>query len=323
MEKDHGPKGKVHASFRKLMAVSEMPIFIYIIVFTLIITLVTDRFFSSSNMLLISKQVAINGLLTIAVALTIISGGLDLSVGSMLGALIVFVGTLGLGFQLPYGVVFLLTLLAGGICGAINGLAIVGMSVPPIIVTLGTMSIFKGVVLVITNGSWFTGFPSEYRVIGEGYIPFGILLLATVIMALVMSRLKFGRHIYAVGGNETSARMAGININKVKLSVYIISGVLVGLATMLYLGRAGVGEPTAGTGYETQAMAAAVVGGTSFAGGRGSIPGAFLGAILMALLLSALVSLRISAYYQGIVIGLVIILALVTEALRNKYLRKA
>jgi len=309
-------------TIQRMLVVPEVPIAFFILVFVVVISVTAQYFFTSSNMLLVSKQLAINGILALAMALSIISGGLDLSVGSMLGALLTFAGTMGLTYHLPYSMVFILTLLVGAGCGAVNGIAIVGLSVPPIIVTLGTMNAFKGVVLVITNGSWFTGFPPVYRQIGNGFIPFSILVTLTVFMSIMMKKTRFGRHIRSMGGSESSARLAGINVKRTKFFVYVICGILVGLATMIYLGRAGVGEPTAGTGYETQALAAAVVGGVSFIGGRGSMLGAFLGAVLMGFLLNGMVSLQISSYYQGIVTGLVIVLALVMEMVRNNYLKR-
>ena len=309
-------------SVQKILLVPEVPIAFFILIFVVFISVTAEYFFTSSNMLLVSKQLAINGILALGMALSIISGGLDLSVGSMLGALLTFAGTLGLTYHLPYGLVFMLTLLAGAGFGAINGIAIVGLSVPPIIVTLGTMNAFKGVVLVITNGSWFVGFPQVYRYIGDGFVPFGILVALMAGMSILMKKTKYGRHIRSIGGSENSARLAGINVKRTKFFVYVISGILVGLAAMIYIGRAGVGEPTAGAGYETQALAAAVVGGVSFVGGRGSMLGAFLGAVLMGFLLNGLVSLQISSYYQGIVTGCVIVVALIMEMIRNNYIKR-
>lgn len=308
---------------QKVIAVPEVSIIVFILLFVLIIAVISDTFFTTSNILLISKQVAINGILAIAVAITILSGGLDLSVGSMLGAVCVCAGALAKDVGLSYGAVFVLTVLIGAAAGAINGIAIVGFSIQPIIVTLGTLNIFKGVSLVLTNGKWYTGLPAAFKVIGQGYTPFAILVALTVVMSIVMRRTKFGRHIYAVGGNETSARLAGIHVSLVKFLVYVLSGALVGIATMVYLGRAGAATATAGSGYETEAMAAAVVGGVSFTGGRGSVTGAFLGTVLMGILLNALVAVKVSAYYQGIVTGLVIVLALIMETARGRYLRGA
>jgi len=306
---------------RAIIAVPEVSSIVSIVLLMVIIMIISDTFFTASNILLISRQVAVNGVLTIAVAMTIISGGLDLSVGSMLGAVCVCVGAIATKTELPYGVVFLLALVIAAGAGAINGAAIVGFGIPPIIVTLGTMNIFKGISLVLTNGQWFTGFSKDYSVIGEGYTPFIILVILTIIMGIILKRTRFGRHVYAVGGSELSAKLAGINTSFIKFFVYVISGILVGLATMVYLGRAGNASATAGTGYETQAIAAAVVGGISFTGGKGSVVGAFLGTVLMGVLLNALVAIKVSAYYQGMVTGLVIVLALVMETVRGRYIR--
>jgi len=305
-----------------MLIVPEVPIAFFILFFVIFLSITAEFFFSSANILLVSKQLSINGILALAMALSIISGGLDLSVGSMVGALVTFTGYMALTYHLPFGLVFALTILAGAGLGACNGLAIVGLSVPPIIVTLGTMNAFRGVILVITNGRFFTGFPEIYRGIGNGLVPFIVLVALMVFLSFMMKKTKFGRHIRSIGGSESSARLAGINVKRTKFFVYVIIGMLVGLVTMIYIGRAGVGETAAGTGYETQALAAAVVGGVSFVGGRGSMLGAFLGATLLAFVLNGLVSLQVSSYYQGIITGSVIVLALVMELFRNNYLKR-
>lgn len=293
----------------------------FVLLFVLIIALMSDTFFTASNILLISKQVAINGILAIAVAITILSGGLDLSVGSMLGAVSVCTGVLAVNLNLPYGIVFVLTVLIGACAGAINGAAIVGFSIHPMIVTIATMNIFKGISLVLTDGKWYMGFSRAFSVIGQGYIPFIILVILTVVISIVMLRTKFGRHVYALGGHENSAKLAGIRTKRVKFLVYVLSGALVGVATMVYIGRAGAATATAGSGYEMDAMAAAVVGGVSLTGGRGSILGTFLGTVLLGILMNALVAMKVSAYFQGVVTGLVIVLSLLLDMARNRYLR--
>lgn len=308
---------------RTAVTVPEISILVFIVLFVVIIALISNTFFTVSNILLISKQVAINGILAIAVGITILSGGLDLSVGSMLGAVCICSGALTVDVGLPYGAVFALTVLIAATAGAINGVIIIGFSIHPMIVTISTMNIFKGVSLVLTNGKWYMGFPKTFKVIGEGYIPFIILIVLVVIMSIVMKCTKFGRHVYALGGNENSARMAGIHTSLVKFLVYVLSGVLVGIATMVYIGRAGAASATAGSGYEMGALAAAVVGGVSLMGGRGSVIGMFLGTILMGILLNALVAIKVSAYFQGIVTGLVIVMALLMEMARNKYMKGA
>ena len=313
-QKNRKPKPDAAAFLRK----PEPALMLFILFLGIVISILTDTFFTASNILLISKQIAINGILAIGISVTILSGGLDLSIGSMLGAICACTGAMYKA-GLPLWLVILLTILIGAAAGALNGLSIVGLSVPPIIVTLATLNIFKGVSLVLTNGKWFTGLNKGFKPFGNGYTPFIILVCVMLIMTVIMKYTKFGRHIYAVGGNDNSARLSGVNSSFIKFIVYVISGVMVSIATIIYIGRAGSASATAGAGYETQAMAAAVVGGISLAGGKGSIPGAFLGTILMGLLLNAMVALKINANYQGIMTGLMIILALVLEKVRQNY----
>lgn len=319
--KNQKPKKGLSGLLQKVIAVPEASTIVFIFLFVLIIALMSDTFFTASNILLISKQVAINGILAIAVAITILSGGLDLSVGSMLGAVCCCTGVLAVNLNLPYGVVFVLTVLIGACAGAINGAAIVGLSIHPMIVTIATLNIFKGISLVLTDGKWYMGFSREFSVIGQGYRPFIILVILTVVLSILMARTKFGRHIYALGGHENSAKLAGIRTTRVKFLVYVLSGALVGIATMVYIGRTGAATATAGANYEMDALAAAVVGGVSLTGGRGSILGTFLGTVLLGILMNALVAMKVSAYFQGVVTGLVIVLSLLLDMARNRYLR--
>ncbi len=316
------PAGKRSSALMQLlMSKAELPVFLFILVFIAFLSLSTDHFFTMNNFENITRQIAVIGVLSIAMSLSIISSGLDLSVGSVLGLTVSVVGTfIQLGWPLP--AVFLVSLAVGAACGFINGAIIVKLSINPIIVTLGTMEIFKGIAFVYTGGAWKTGLPPEFLALGKGYIPIILLLAVTVLFALLMRMSRFGRHVYAVGGSEQSAKFAGVHVNRTKLILFTLCGALTGFAAMIFIGRTGVIQPSAGTGYEMQAIAAAILGGVVITGGRGTVIGTLLGVILSGLFLNGMTLLKISAYWQGTVVGTAIIIALMFDTARNAYARR-
>jgi ribose/xylose/arabinose/galactoside ABC-type transport system permease subunit len=295
-----------------------MPISVFVILFVIFLSIASPNFFTTANIVAITRQTAILGIISIGMTFSIIAGGMDLSVGAVVGLSISLAGTFfSLGW--PYFSVFIIALLVGAICGLLNGFFVNRLAISPIIVTLGTMSIYRGIAFVYTGGYWVTGLPGSYLHIGSGLFPLVLWLVVLGLASWVARRMRFGRHLYAVGGNESSSRLAGINVRNVKTIVYLISALLASLGGMIFIGRTGVIQPTAGTGYEMQAIAATVIGGASIAGGRGSMVGTFLGSILLGLLLNGLVLLKVSAYWQGAFTGMIIVIALLLDSVRSAY----
>jgi ribose/xylose/arabinose/galactoside ABC-type transport system permease subunit len=292
------------------------------------------RPFNVSNVL---KQIAVYAVLAVGQTLVIITAGIDLSVGS----LIALAGVLMAGFmagQPSEALGFFIAVVAGvgvgGIAGAVNGWPVVKFNLPPFITTLAMMLMARGLAFLYSGGRPIeidnaafnaigggTIFPGIGRLIGLPGIPVPVIVMLGVVLAghFLLTQTRFGRYVYAIGGNEEAARLSGINVAGVKMGVYIICGALAGLASLLLAGRLSTGIPQSGQGYELQSIAAVVVGGTSLMGGRGSIMGTFVGALLIGVLNNLMNLLNVQSYAQEVVLGAVILLAVLLDELRKRY----
>jgi ribose/xylose/arabinose/galactoside ABC-type transport system permease subunit len=279
--------------------------------------ILTPYFLTVSNLLNIAEQTSIVAVIAVGMTLVIITAGIDLSVGSVL-ALSGIVMASALHARVPPPAGMLTSLAAGSLCGLLNGLLITRGRLPPFIATLGMMSVARGAALVFTEGRPISGFPESFRSVSTGeilHIPSPIiLLLATCSIAHVaLMKTKFGRHIYAIGGNEEAAILSGVNVRLHKSIVYSLSGMCSGLAAILLTARLNSAQPIAGIMYELDAIAAAVIGGTSLMGGEGKVFGTLIGALIMGVLRNGLNLLGISSFVQQLVIGSVIILAVLID----------
>lgn len=288
----------------------------------IILTFLSDNFLTVNNLLNVLRQVSINALIALGMTYVILTGGIDLSVGS----------TLALGSAITAGMItsgldpmlaVLIGLLVGAILGAANGIIISKGKVAPFIATLATMTVYRGLTLVYTEGRPITGLSDSvsFQMIGKGYmfgIPFPviILLVSFVVLYFILRRTTFGRSVYAVGGNEEASRLSGIKIDRVKIGAYTITGMLSVLAGIILTSRLDSAQPTAGTAYELDAIAAVVLGGTSLSGGRGWIVGTIIGALIIGVLNNGLNLLNVSSFFQQVVKGGVILLAVLLD--RNK-----
>ncbi len=282
-----------------------------------------NYFFTPSNFILISKQSSINILLALGQMFVILTAGIDLSDGAIAG----LVGAVAAGVTVTTGNLFL-GLIAGlgvGIgFGIVNGIIVAFAKVPAFIATLATMSAITGITLIYTQGEPIWNLPSSFDFIGQGSlfdIPFSIILMALsfVVVWIILERTKYGRHVYAVGGNIKASRAAGVKISSVLISVYAISGLLAAIGGIILASRLGTAEPTAGSGYELDAIAAVVLGGTSLFGGEGWVVGTIIGGYIIAVLNNGMTIMNISAYYQEVVKGLVILLAVMLTSFGKKY----
>lgn len=287
-----------------------------------VITLVTPNFLTVSNITNIFTQVSVNAIIAVGMTFVILTGGIDLSVGSTLA----ISGALAASIVKSTGSIPLAVIAAGivGIViGLINGLLIARGKLQAFIATLATMTIFRGATLVFTNGTPISKLPEAFVNIGNGKIGFmPIPVIITIVVALagiyVLSQTRLGRYLYAVGGNEDSARLSGINTNKIKTLAYVISGFAASIAGVIITSRIGSASPNAGTGFELDAIAAVVIGGTSLAGGEGKVTGTIIGALIIGVLNNGLNLMNVSPFYQSIVKGLVILLAVLLDKKRNK-----
>jgi inositol transport system permease protein len=306
-------------------------------------TFLTDAFLHPRNLFNVVRQISVVGLIAIGVTMVIITTGIDLSSGSVLALAAVFAASLAQqpdwhdakyrGLMLPVIVPIVVAMAIGILCGAINGSLIAKFKIPPFIATLGMMTVARGFALIYSNRP-VSGLTDAYNFIGQGEIfkvisipgqpplgiPIPVIILAAVAIGahILLNSTRFGRHIYAVGGNEQAALISGLNVGRIKIGVYTIAGLLSGLAGLVLSSRVGSGQPGLGVGYELDAIAAAVIGGTSLSGGVGTIWGTIIGALIIGVLNNGLDLLNVSAYWQTIVKGSIIVVAVIIDERKNR-----
>ena len=298
-----------------------LPFFTLIAIFAGL-SIASPNFLTASNLSSVVRQTAVINIMALGMTLVIIAGGIDLSVGSILAVGGLF-GTMAIshGASIPVGVV--VGILAGMACGAANGAMITGLKINPFIVTLGTMGIFRGLALIVSNGLPVHDLPQGFAFLGEGnflHVPFvlWILLLCGLGMHVLLEHTRLGRYSFAMGSNPDAAVYAGVPVAFHTVAVYAIAGMLTGLAGMVEASRLLTGQPTAGQGYELQAIAAVVIGGGSLRGGEGSVIGTLIGAFIMGLLSNGSDLLGTNPYWQQVVIGAAIILAVTLDEIRKR-----
>ena len=301
----------------------DLRIIIAFVVLCVFLSFASPYFLIQSNLINVLRQVSINGLLSIGMTFIILTGGIDLSVGSILA----FGGVVAASFvsnafqdvpKLHPFLAVVIGLAAGTALGAVNGLVISKVKVTPFIMTLGMLSIARGMTYIYCNGMPITDLDKNYLQIGQGYlwflpVPVVIFLAAFLVAWVVLYRMKFGRYVYAVGGNARSARISGINVGFIIFMVYVISGFLCALGGILLTARTSAGLPQAGNAYELDAIAAVVIGGTSMTGGKGSLLGTLMGVLIIGVINNGLDLLSVSSYYQQICKGLIIVGAVMLD----------
>ena len=311
--------------------------FFALIAIIAVFSFLSPNYFTLSNLLIMSSQVAIFGILSIGMLLVILNGGIDLSVGSILALSGVVAGAMMQGGELdalgvilypPVWAVVVLTLCVGAAVGAVNGVLVAIFKVPPFVATLGVMYVARGIALLMTNGLTYnnlrgsealgnTGFNwlGFYRI---GGVPISVIVLAVVAIAagLMLGRSAFGRWLYASGGNERAAELSGVPVKRVKITVYMVSGALAAAAGLVLASQLTSAGPTAGNAYELTAIAAVVIGGAALTGGRGNVRGTMLGAFVIGFLSAGLVIIGVSSYWQTVFTGAVIVLAVLMNSLQ-------
>ncbi|MGY4830063.1 ABC transporter permease [Sphaerotilaceae bacterium SBD11-9] len=305
---------------------------------TLVFSLISEAFFSMGNALTVALQVTSIAYLGIGATCVIITGGIDLSVGSILALSGVVAALLvKAGWPVPAGM--LAGLVVGGLCGLVNGLCVTVLKLPPFIATLGMMLVARGIALQITEARAIGGLGDSFAALGNGSlwrvvrvgadgfpdvvfpgIPYPVLLMVVlaVAVAVMLNRSTLGRHLYAVGSNSEAARLSGVNVGRVTVFAYVLSGTLAGLTGCVLMSRLVTAQPSEGLMYELDAIAAAVIGGTSLSGGVGTISGTLIGAFVIGILRNGLNMGGVSAFVQQIIIGLVILLTVWIDQMRNR-----
>ena len=286
------------------------------------LSIATPAFFTKDNILNVLRQVATNSNLAIGLTMAIIIGGIDLSVGAILA----FSGLLCASFisdGMNLGLAVLLAFTLGALFGLLNGLIIAYTNMPPFVVTLATQNIARGIVNVYANGQPISARNPVFNFLGVGYflgIPLPVIysFVLLAVMILILGRSKFGRQLDAVGGNEEAARFSGINIKKVKIIVYTLCGALASFSGIILAARMYSGQPTAGDGFELDAIAASVLGGVSFSGGVGKLGGTIIGVLVLGVLTNGLNLLNINSFWQYIIKGIIILLAVYLDILKKR-----
>ncbi|HET6436885.1 MAG TPA: ABC transporter permease [Anaeromyxobacter sp.] len=287
-----------------------------------VLSWLSPAFLTWTNVLIVIRQSSITGIMAIGMTFVILTGGIDLSVGSLLAFSGIIAAHL-LKAGAPLWAVIVAALVVGALLGLVNGLIVTLARITPFVVTLAMMSMARSLTLIASNGYPISGFSQQYRFLGGGFVlrvPFPIFVfLATVVVAHVILReTRLGRYTYAIGGNEEAVRLSGIPANFFKSMVYVFAGVTSGLAALINSSRLNSAEAVAGVGYELDVIAAVVIGGTSLMGGRGSVWGTLIGALLIAVINQGMVLLGINVYYQGLVKGLILLGAVLLDRLREE-----
>ncbi len=292
------------------------------LVMVVLMSILSPYFLEPRNLLNVVRQISIIAIVAFGVTMIIITTGIDLSSGSVIALVSVVSASFAHPNGYPLFVPILLGLFVGALTGLINGVLVAKGKLPAFIATLGMMIAARGLALIYSDGRPITGFSQAFNFIGRGYlfnIPFPIYILALAAIAshVILKHTKFGKYIYAIGGNEQAAIISGINADKYKIMVYSYAGLMTGIAGILLTSRLSAGQPTAGVGYELDAIAASVIGGTSLSGGIGTIPGTIIGALIMGVLNNGLDLLHVSAYWQQVVKGLIIVGAVLMDKQRR------
>ncbi len=328
--------GRAHKSFAALLL--KLRSLVALALLVILSSSMTSSFLTANNLSILTKHVAITALLAVGASFVILAGGIDLSLGSIAGLSgmiagyfiahgIIFAG--GDPHFLPVWLAIVLSLGAGGAVGCFNGILVTRFSIAPFIATLGTLYVCRGAALIISNGRTFpdlagdptrhnTGFPS----LGQGFLlgvplPVWRMIAVALVAWALASHTRFGRHVYAVGGNERAAQLCGIDVQNVKIWTYVLSGVCAALVGLIIASQLEAAHPATGQPFELNAIAAVVLGGTSLMGGRGSIGGSLVGAFVIGVLADGLVMLGVSEFWQMIIKGVVIILAVAVDQLQN------
>ncbi|WP_426994902.1 ABC transporter permease [Glaesserella parasuis] len=308
-----------------------------LILLVIFFSVTNDYFFTSNNIMTVGLQTSTIALIGIGATCVILTGGIDLSTGSVVALSGVAAAMIvNAGVPVPLGMV--LGILVGGICGLVNGILVTQMKLPPFIATLGMMMVARGLALYVTNAAPVSGMPESFAALGNGALfkiieegpnglpkvvfagipyPVIIMIFITVLFTFALTKLKVGRYIYAIGSNEEAALLSGIKTNVVKIYAYVASGLLSGLTGVILASRLVTAQPNGGVAYELDAIASAVVGGTSLMGGVGTIPGTLIGSFIIGVLRNGLNMNGVSSFVQMIVIGLVIIVAVSLDQLRQ------
>lgn len=305
-----------------MQIISKYGIYVALAVLIIVFSFASEAFLTQGNILNVLRQVSIVGICAVGMTFIIITGGIDLSVGSMIGLAGMICATLvSLGYDpvLAFGI----TMIVGSLLGLATGAIINEVGIPPLIATLGMMTILRGLAYVISGGLPIYGIPDSIKFLGQGYIagiPVPVILMAIILVAgwLILTRTVFGRQVYGTGGNEEASHLSGVNVKRVRYYVYLIGYLLATFAGIILMARINSGQPRAGTNYELDIITAVVLGGVSIMGGIGSLPRVFAGVLIMGILANGMVLLNVNEFVQWVVKGAVLLTAVSLDRLSHR-----
>jgi len=297
--------------------------FVSLIALCILIAALEPRFLSAGNLAGVARQTAVITIMAMGMTVVMVSGGIDLSVGSAM-ALAGVAGAFAMVGGAPVIAGIAIAVATGALCGLLNGVAVATLRIPPFIVTLGAMGIYRGIALLVTDGKSVVGLPSEFGYLAEGNlfglvpIPLLIVLVVAITIHFLLVSTRLGRYCYAIGSNTEAARYAGVRVSRYQILFYALLGMLTGLAGAVESARLVTGQPTAGEAYELRVIAAVVIGGGSLSGGQGTVTGTIIGSLIMGVLANGANLLGISSFAQQVVIGAVIILAVTVDQFQRR-----
>lgn len=321
-QQDESPARNARSFVLQVFGKKETAIFLALAAIMAFITIVSPTFMTASNMYLVSRQIALVAVVAMGELFVILTGGIDLSVGSVLGLSGVTTG-LALNAGIPPFFAVLIGLSTGLAAGLVNGLFVSYVKIPPFIVTLGMLSMARGTIWIITQGWPVTSIPESFLWIAQGDVlgipvPVVLMVIVAVVAHITLTRTAFGRRVFAIGGNERVTFLSGINVKRIKFVLYGICGGLAATIGAVLVARFRSAQAAMGEGWELDAIAAAVIGGTSLMGGSGSVAGVIIGAAIMGVIRNGLVLMKVSPYWQTAVIGAIIVLAAIVDRLKNR-----
>ncbi len=308
---------------KKRFSLSKIFVYLVLVVIILFFTVTTDTFLTSKNILNICRQISMIGICSVGMTMVLLTGGIDISVGSIIALVGVvaakLIGEAGMAIfpAMVIGVV------VGAFCGLINGIMVAKFDVPALITTLAMQTMARGAAYILTSGIPIYGLPEEIKTLGQGYffkIPIPVIIMALIFLFgwWLLEQTRFGRYTYAIGGNQEVARLSGINVLKMKIFIYTLSGLFAGLSGVIMLSRINSGQPATSSGFEMDVITGAVLGGISVAGGEGKLVNVIAGVLIMGMLSNGMTLMNLDEYWQWVVKGIVLLLAVTFDNMQRK-----
>jgi ribose transport system permease protein len=308
---------------KRIFSIESIGIYVFLLALIAFFSLMTGAFLTFGNAIVILRQISIIGICAFGETFVVIAGGIDLSVGSTVALSGVIAASLAKFLNVPVPVAFLVGIVAGALCGLLNGTLTTKAKILPIIVTLGTLTIIRGLAFIIVGGHTIFGMPITYRVLGRsyiGFIPIPVLIMIVIfaIFFIILNKLSFGRYIYAIGSNEEAAVISGVNVNKVKTIVFVLCGLMAGIGGAILSSRLDSGQAATAQGLELDVLTAVVLGGVSISGGKGRLESVFVGVLIIGILANGMILLNIPHFYQLVIKGAVLLLAVGLDTVRKR-----